>query len=145
MSGVNHVRPHARIRQLGVSAVAAVSAFALGACAAPAGTVDPARNAASAFGSAVAAGDVGSVCAALTDAAVESLEKGGTSCPSAVAELGLADPGTLRGVEVWGRAALARFTTDVAFLGLVDGRWRVSAAGCTVAGKSPADCLLGGA
>jgi hypothetical protein len=48
------------------------------------------------------------------------------------------------GVQVWGDAAEVRFGSDVLFLRLVSGHWRVSAAGCTRQPVGPYDCKVGG-
>jgi hypothetical protein len=65
------------------------------------------------------------------------------SCASAVTGVKEQD-GDVHGVQVWGDAAQVRIGGDVVFLRLVDGHWRVSAAGCTPQASGPYDCKVGG-
>ena len=113
-------------------------------CGAPSPRVDGASAAAEAFRSAVAGQDSAAVCALLTGPVVSELATAGKPCTAAVDELGLEDPGRLEQVDVWGRAALARFGASDLFLTEVDGVWRVTAAGCRARPEAPADCEVGG-
>jgi hypothetical protein len=123
------------------AAATAVVATTTG-CAGPSPEITGARDAATTFGRAVADGDAEAACGLLARSVVESLEQSDGSCPQGVQQAGLDDPGELTGSEVWGSSGLVTFTGGDVFLTVVDGRWRVTAAGCTQHEESPADCDL---
>jgi hypothetical protein len=94
------------------------------------------------FGAALAHHDGAIACAMLTDEARSDTETFDRSC---AAQLGsLPDPGTGRGVEIWGDTAQVRFTSDTVFLLRFPDGWRVGAAGCTSRGEAPYDCQVKG-
>ncbi len=115
-------------------------ATALAGCSGPDGGRQAAQEVASSFVRAVAGGDLAAACGLLARSTVEQLEQGGSDCPSAVEQAGLDDPGQATGTQVWGRAALVTFSGADVFLADVDGRWRVTAAGCVLRQESPAEC-----
>lgn len=136
-----------RLRVAGPAAVFAAAVLAvtvLTGCSAPSSTTDAVERSALAFRAAVAEGDAETTCELLTEATARELGRGGTPCAAALAELNLADPGPMHGVEVWGRSALARFGGGDVFLIRVNDAWRVRAAGCAVHEGRPADCEVGG-
>jgi hypothetical protein len=131
---------HKRFRGLPL-AVAVLAALPVAACGAPASTVDAATTTGAHLQQAVAGHDAAAICRLLTPATSQSLAQDG-SCPTAVSGLHLSDPGPVRSAQVWGSSALITYGHDVAFLTKANGRWLVSAAGCTLHEESPADCDL---
>jgi hypothetical protein len=120
-----------------------VAALAMTGCAA-----SPHRGAvvtaARSFVADVARHDGQAACSLLTDDA-RSSATGATDASCADAVLGVrAHADRVSGVQVWGDAAEVRFGSDVLFLRLVSGHWRVSAAGCTRQPVGPYDCRVGG-
>ena len=128
---------HRRSRTL----VATLALLPVAACGAPSSTVDDASRAGAQLQRAVASHDAGAVCRLLTPATSQSLAQD-ESCASAVSGLDLSDPGPVRSAQVWGSNALITYDQDAAFLTLANGRWLVTAAGCSLHQESPADCDL---
>jgi hypothetical protein len=131
-------------RTVVAAGVVALLVGATAGCSAPSSRIDAVESAALAFRSAVAEGDSETACELLTPATADELGRGGTPCAAALAEVNLADPGPIEGVDVWGRSALARFGGGEVFLIRVDDAWRVRAAGCELRAGRPAECEVGG-
>jgi hypothetical protein len=104
-----------------------------------------AEKAASAFGTALGAGDLVQACELLAPATRATLEyQQSGPCPQAIQQDDLA-PGALLQVEVWGGAAQARTSSDTLFLTRTEEGWRVAAAGCVAtADDAPYICKVSG-
>lgn len=131
---------HKRSRAL-LAAVPVLAALPITGCGAASSTVDAATAAGAQLQRAVAAHDAGGICRLLTPATRQSLAQDG-SCAAAVTGLDLSDPGPVRSAQVWGSNALITYRQDDAFLTEANGRWLVTAAGCSLHAQSPADCDL---
>ena len=98
------------------------------------------------FFTAVADGDGDAACQLLTPATRSELETStGAPCAEAVLdEVNTADASPA--VAVYGDAARVRVGNQTAFLVLVEGGWRVTAAGCTAPPTEnvPYDCTVSG-
>ncbi|MEU4578804.1 hypothetical protein ACBI99_37855 [Nonomuraea sp. ATR24] len=102
-------------------------------------TAGPAR-AAERFRAALAAQQAEAACAMLARKTAENLPDRGQSCPEALRELNLGDPGGVTEVTVWGDTALVRLAGDTLFLQRYTDGWRVKAAGCEPVPDLPYDC-----
>jgi len=129
--------------------VPAVVAVLVAGCA-PAGGQAAVERAAEDFSGAVVAGDGDRACALLAPLSRRELEDAAQQ-PCAEAVLGLDLPPVVESVEVrrYGRAGQVRLAgpdgeQDTRFVGLVDGAWLVTAAGCTPRGDLPLDCDIAG-
>ena len=121
--------PQSRRRHLLSIATAVLVATVVGGCGADAAESE-ARDAADAFVADVAS-DPAAACQRLAPDTHASLEEdSGTSCETALGELGLESAGPAEEVDVAGHAAQVRYAGDTLFLGLFDDGWRVTAAGC---------------
>ena len=96
------------------------------------------------FVAAVDAEDGDAACESLADTAFEMLETSDSDCATAVLDLDLPTSHDVRDVEVWGRAAQVVTADDVVFLALVDGQWKIRAAGCEPDPPEPYDCTVDG-
>jgi hypothetical protein len=98
------------------------------------------------FFSAVADGDGDVACELLAPSTRSELESSsGAPCADAVLEEVDAADATPE-VDVYGDAARVRVGSETAFLALLDGGWRVAAAGCAAppAADVPYDCTVSG-
>jgi hypothetical protein len=126
------------------------SLILLGGCAAAAGDASPGDDAsagkvAGAFAQALSTGDGGAACDLMAMQTRRTLEADtGTDCQLAVASLGLGPEGAVRSTVAYGRTAQAKLDSDVVFLALEPGGWRVTAAGCEFQPERPYDCDLKG-
>jgi hypothetical protein len=126
------------------AAIASVAAALLALCACGADDT-AAEKAASAFVTALGAGDLVQVCELLAPAARATFEyQQSKPCPQAIQQDDLA-PGAVLQVEVWGGAAQARTSSDTLFLTRTAQGWRVAAAGCVAqADDAPYACKVSG-
>lgn len=96
------------------------------------------------FVNALRNGAPGTACKLLTDQARTSIAGAlDVTCPHAVVHV-VERGDSVRGVQIWGDAAQVHIGSDVLFLRMISGHWRVSAAGCTKQLKGPYDCKIGG-
>jgi hypothetical protein len=103
------------------------------------------RRAASDFATAWAQRDGAAVCDLLApETAAEVAQSAGTSCAAGVLDEQLPREAAPEQLQVWGRAAQARSTTDTLFLARLPDGWRVTAAGCRPQSGKPYDCQLEG-
>ncbi len=103
------------------------------------------EEAAATFESAVTDQDAGSACAILAPRTRQELEQSsGQSCASAFLSEEVPEAGPLRGVDVFGTMAMARFRSDTLFLARFDGTWKVMAAHCSPKVGSPYECMVKG-
>ena len=104
-----------------------------------------AAQAASAFGAAIGAGDLGRACELLAPATRTTLEfQQSQPCPGALRGDGLS-AGPVAQVEVWGGEARARAGSDTWFLTRTAQGWRIAAAGCVSQGADvPYLCKVSG-
>lgn len=111
---------------------------------APSGPPSQAQAAATDFVAAIRNSDGATACAALTQAARESVT--GLSevpCPRAV--LQLRESGiSVHSTQVWGDNAQVRIGSDVLFLRRFSGGWLVDAAGCRPQPHAPYQCDVEG-
>jgi hypothetical protein len=125
------------------AAVGFAVAAGLSACGSP-GTPVGARIGAG-FYAAVKAADWKAACGFLAPETQAELEKSaGRSCPAALAEEDLPDPGPQNGVSAFGTMTQVRFADDTLFLARFQSGWRVLAAGCAPVPGHPYDCRLQG-
>ena len=97
------------------------------------------------FAAAVDAGDSEAACALLAPATREALVADAQApCADALLDEDLPPAGDAPEPEVYGTAAQVRSATDTVFLGLFDGGWRVTAAGCAADGDRPYECAVEG-
>lgn len=106
---------------------------------------DPAGSVAGRFESAIAGSDWGAACVVLAPETKAELEQSsGKSCPAALEEEDLPDPGSRRAASVFGTAAQIRFARDTLFLARFRTGWKLTAAGCSPVPGHPYDCQLQG-
>jgi hypothetical protein len=93
----------------------------------------------------LAAGDGEAACALLSPTTQDTLERDAQApCAEALLDEDLPPVGDDAEPQVFGTAAQVRTGTDTIFLGLFDDGWRVTAAGCAVAGDKPYECAVEG-
>jgi hypothetical protein len=93
--------------------------------------------------------DGASACATLApDTASQVEQSAGSSCPEAILDEDLPDPGEVTTVHIygqWAQVVLAEPDADgTVFLAVLPGGWRVVAAGCRSRGERPYDCAVEG-
>jgi hypothetical protein len=105
-----------------------------------------ARQSVERFMAAFQANDGAAACHELSEEASSALETSeGEPCEKAVLSLKQVKPGTIRDESVWVTSAQVRLSGGAAaFLDQIDGRWRISAAGCERQPGRPYDCELEG-
>ncbi|HEY5880825.1 MAG TPA: hypothetical protein VIU11_18075 [Nakamurella sp.] len=113
-------------------------------CTAVGPDADGAARVAEDFHRAVAAGHGDLACSMLSDSARSAVEKSAGSCSVGILNGGLPTALTALASEAYGQAAQVRMVGDVVFLGFVDGRWQVTAAGCRPQPPGPYDCTVEG-
>jgi ketosteroid isomerase-like protein len=126
-----------------VLAVVGTAVALCGGCGVTPGT-DPVARTADAWLSAVRAKDTAALCRLVTPAAAQSAETGDETCTQALGDLDLPGAGPVGAIQVWSDRAQVQAGGDTLFLTEVDGRWLVSAAGCTGQADRPYDCDLEG-
>jgi hypothetical protein len=100
--------------------------------------------AARSFVNALRNGSGGMACRLLTEQARTSIAGAlDVSCPQAMSHV-VERGDKVDGVQVWGDAAQVRIGSDVLFLRLISGQWRVGAAACAKQLKGPYECKVGG-
>lgn len=125
-------------------AATVVTGSALSGCGAD-GRVDAAREVARQYEEAVKGGDAEAVCRLLAPVTRQAAMDESGTCAKAVSEAQLDDPGTVGTPQVWGRSAMVRFDRgagSTVFLTDADGRWQLTAVGCTEQPDAPATCEL---
>jgi ketosteroid isomerase-like protein len=126
-----------------VLAVVGIAVAMCGGCGVTPGT-DPVARTADAWLTAVRAKDTAALCRLVTPAAARSAETGDETCAQALGDLDLPGAGPVGTIQVWSDRAQVKAGGDTLFLTEVDGRWQVSAAGCTAQADRPYDCDLEG-
>ena len=103
------------------------------------------EKAAARFESAVEDQDAGVACALLAPQTRLELEQSsGQACAAALVSEEVPDAGPLRGIDVFGAMAMARFQSDTLFLARFDGTWKVMAAKCSPQEEAPYECTIKG-
>ena len=134
--------PGRRLRALGWLAAAFVVAATCSGCSSLSPDEDSAVRVAR---TAHTIEDPAKACAALAPDVVSELEKSaGEPCMEALPEELTATSGEVRSTWAEGQSAQVVFQDDVVFLGLFDGRWKVTAMGCTPRHERPYDCAVKG-
>jgi hypothetical protein len=115
----------------------------LAGCASLSPDSNAAGDVARTFFTAVSDGDGDQACALLLDSTREELEQSsGSPCASSVLEEDLPSVGDVLQVKAYGRNAQVLLDGDVVFLAVVDGTWKVTAAGCLPRPAEPYDCSV---
>lgn len=84
-------------------------------------------------------------CESLAPDVITSLrEESGLACPAALQSEPPPTPGKVVAARVYGQAAQVVFDNDVAFLTVIQGKWRVTAMDCAAVAGHPYDCSIGG-
>jgi hypothetical protein len=126
-------------------AVVPLALVALTGCAAAGGRGEAAGAVATRLLTAVQNKDGATACAVLApDTASEVAQSGGKSCPEAILDEDLPQPGAVTATAVYGQWAQVRIGDDTVFLAVFPGGWRVVAAGCQPRGERPYDCEVQG-
>jgi hypothetical protein len=111
---------------------------------APSGPRSQVQTAATGFVTAIRDSDGATACAALTQAARESVT-GLTEVSCAQAVLKLRESGVgIQSAQVWGDNAQVRIGSDVLFLRRFSGGWLVDGAGCRPQSHAPYQCDVEG-
>lgn len=106
---------------------------------------DGASGVAGNFHRAVRQHEWAAACSLLAPSTVQGLEQEAKSpCAHSLAQQDIVDSADVLAVQVWGLAAQVRMDRDVLFLTTVDGRWRITAAGCVAQGDAPYRCSVKG-
>lgn len=104
-----------------------------------------AGDAAQAFFAAVRGGDGVAACNLLIEDVQTELEQTADSpCSTAILEQDLPSAQEVTEVLAYGRNAQVVMDSDVLFLSVADGGWKIIAAGCQPRAKAPYDCALTG-
>jgi hypothetical protein len=125
--------------------LAALLIGALAGCADTGERRDAVAGVATRLLTAVRDGDGAAACAVLAPQTAADVEQSsGRSCPEAIVEEDLPEPGPVAGVDVYGQWARVALADDTVFLAVFPGGWRVVAAGCKSRGERPYDCAVQG-
>jgi hypothetical protein len=143
------VRPPEHNRRVSRRLIAAAVLGALTLSAAGCGTTSSERDARASvqrFYSAFQARDGAAACRELSDDAASALETSeGEPCEKAVLSLKQVKPAPVSDESVWVTSAEVRLRGGATvFLDQIDGRWRISAAGCEPQPGQPYECELEG-
>ena len=118
-----------------------VASCLLAGCSAGANDAPPAATSTT-FYDALRSGQPERACGLLADQTRQELEESeGSSCPEALAQVGLSAHGVTR-VDVYGRQALVEMDGDSLFLAQQSAGWQITAAGCTAHEDEPYDCQV---
>lgn len=104
-----------------------------------------AGEAAQEFFAAVRSGDGGEACNLLSEDVQTDLEQTADQpCSTAILEQDLPSAERVTEVLAFGRNAQVVMDSDVLFLSVADGGWKILAAGCRPRASAPYDCTLSG-
>ena len=137
-------RPTTRANfRLGVPA--GVALLLLGSCSRLPEITSSAEQVVAEFEKAVTGQQWEQACGLLAPGTVDEIEQNAKDdCSKALPDEKLPEAGGLRSIQVWGRASQVVLARDSIFLTTVDGKWKITAAGCKNQGGMPYQCSVKG-
>lgn len=129
--------------RLGVPAVVAL--LLLSSCSRLPAVTSSAEQVVAEFEKEVAGQQWEQACGLLAPGTVDEIEQNAKDdCSKALPDENLPEGGGLRSIQVWGRASQVVLARDIIFLTTVDGKWKITAAGCKNQAGKPYQCTVKG-